>query len=244
MNLRVDDLHEYSFPYVHRHSARKCAGRQEGVVLGLMPVYAWIEILIAMKANLMADLLKMDPARIARLRDPARLKQIDPATILDHVQPLADGPIVDVGAGVGFVSLPFARLLPGRNIIACDIQAGMIELLTEDGAVEGLSNLKPKLMSGPSDLPLPDASAAMLVMLQVHHELDDAMSLLRECRRVLQPGAPLVIVDWIAGDIPGMASGGRRVAAEDIQRQVAETGLKDVTDHPVYTVHSMTVGIA
>jgi len=77
----------------------------------------------------MADLLKMDPARIARLRDPARLKQIDPATILDHVQPLADGPILDVGAGVGFVSLPFARLLPGRDIIACDIQAGMIELL-------------------------------------------------------------------------------------------------------------------
>ena len=92
---------------------------------------------------------------------------------------------------------------------------------------------------------MPDACAAMLVMLQVHHELDDAISLLRECRRVLQPGAPLVIVDWVAGDIPSMASGGRRVAAEDIQRQqVAETGLKDVTDHPVYTVHSMTVGIA
>ena len=152
MNLRVDDLHEYSFPYVHRHSARKCAGRQEGVVLRPIPVYAWIQILTAMKASLMADLLKMDPARIARLRDPARLKQIDPATILDHVQPLADGlDPVDVGAGVGFVSLPFARLLPGRDIIACDIQAGMIELLTDDGAAEGLTNLKPTLMPGPSE---------------------------------------------------------------------------------------------
>jgi SAM-dependent methyltransferase len=197
-----------------------------------------------MKASLMADLLKMDPARIARLRDPARLKQIDPATILDHVQPLADGPILDVGAGVGFVSLPFARLLPGRDIIACDIQAGMIELLTDDGAAEGLTNLKPTLMPGPSSLPVPDACAAMLVMLQVHHELDDAISLLRECHRVLQPGAPFVIVDWVAGDIPSMASGGRRVAAENIRQQVAETGFKDVTDHPVYTVHSMTVGIA
>jgi ubiquinone/menaquinone biosynthesis C-methylase UbiE len=192
----------------------------------------------------MVDLLKMDPARIARLRDPTRLKQIDPVTILDHVQPLADSPIIDVGAGVGFVSLPFARLLSGRDIIACDIQAGMIELLTEDGAAEGLANLKPKLMPGPAELPMTDASAAMLVMLQVHHELDDAMSLLRECRRVLQPGAPLVIVDWIAGDIPGMASGGRRIAAEEIRRQVTECGFRDVTDHPVYTVHSMTVGIA
>ena len=70
------------------------AGKQEGVVLGPIPVYAWDQIQTATKASLMADLLKMDPARIARLRDPARLKQIDPATILDHVQPLADGPIL------------------------------------------------------------------------------------------------------------------------------------------------------
>ncbi len=209
-----------------------------------IPVYAWERVLISSKANLVADLLKMDPARIARLRDPARLKQIDPATILDHVQPLAYGPIADVGAGVGFVSLTFARLLPAREIIACDIQAGMVELLTADAKAEGLGNLATKLMPGPADLPLADASAAMLVMLQVHHELDDSMSLLHECRRILQPGAPLVIVDWITGDIPGMASGGRRVAAEDIRQQVRGAGFNSVTDQPVYTAHSMTVGIA
>jgi precorrin-6B methylase 2 len=93
----------------------------------------------------MADILTMDPARIARLRDPARLEQIDPATILDHIQPLGDGPIVDVGAGVGFVTLPFARKMPERDVIACDIQAGMIDLLQEDAASEGLANLKPML---------------------------------------------------------------------------------------------------
>jgi hypothetical protein len=84
----------------------------------------------------------------------------------------------------------------------------------------------------------------MLIMIQVLHELDDSMSLLRECRRLYQPGAPLVIVDWIMGNIPGMASGGRRVAAEDIRQKITDAGFNNVTDQPVYTVHSMTVGIA
>jgi ubiquinone/menaquinone biosynthesis C-methylase UbiE len=192
----------------------------------------------------MADILTMDPARIARLRDPARLEQIDPATILDHIQPLGDGPIVDVGAGVGFVTLPFARKMPERDVIACDIQAGMIDLLQEDAASEGLANLKPMLMPGPADLPLADDSAAMLVMLQVHHELDEPVALLKECRRLLQPGAPIVIIDWTEEVRPGMPSGGRRVAASEIRRQLTEAGSDGVKDHPVYPIHSMTSGAA
>lgn len=192
----------------------------------------------------MADVLKMDPARIARLRDPERLEQIDPATILDHVQPLTSGPIVDVGAGVGFVSLPFARLSPGRTIIACDILEDMLELLGEAAAADGVSNLECGLMPGPATLPLADDSAAMLVMLQVHHELDAPVDLLRECCRVLQPGAPIVILDWAVIERPGMPSGGRRVPASEIRRQLSEAGFEAVTDHPVYPIHSMTSGTA
>lgn len=192
----------------------------------------------------MADVLKMDPARIARLRDPARLEQIDPATILDHVSPAASGPIVDVGAGVGFVSLPFARLLPERTIVACDVLEGMMTLLEEAAESEGLHNLECALMPGLATLPQADNSAAMLVMLQVHHELDEPVSLLRDCLRVLQPGAPIVIVDWASEDLPGMPNGGRRVAASEIRRQLSEAGFSGVTDHAVYPIHSMSVATA
>lgn len=192
----------------------------------------------------MADLLKMDPARIARLRDPARREQIDPATILDHIQPQSDGPVVDVGAGVGFVSLPFARLLTDRDVIACDIQAGMVELLQQDADAAGLETLKPLLMPGPATLPLADDSASMLVMLQVHHELDEPVSLLKECRRVLASGAPIVIIDWTHEVRPGMPSGGRRVPAADIRQHLADAGFHAIQDHPVYPIHSMTSATA
>jgi len=117
---------------------------------------------------------------------------MDPATILDHLQQLSDGPIVDVGVSCWFC---YARLLPTREIIAFDIHAGMVELLTTYAKADGLGYLATKLMPSPADLPLAGASVVMLVVLKVQHELDHSRSLLRECRRILQPISPLVIVD-------------------------------------------------
>lgn len=192
----------------------------------------------------MADNLKMDPARIARLRDPARLKAVDPELVLDVVTPLNGGPILDVGAGVGYVSLPFARRLPDVRIIAIDILPGMLSLLDEAASVEKLGNLETALMPGPTTLPVADDTGGMLIMLQVHHELDDTRGLLRDCRRALAPGAPLVIVDWKDEDLPGISKGGRRVAQAAIVRDLEESGFRDIVCHDIFPIHSMVCGIA
>ncbi len=192
----------------------------------------------------MPDLLKMDPQRIERLRDPKRLEQVNPERILEVATPAEDGAIVDVGAGVGFVSLPLARRFPERTVIGCDVLPGMLSLLTESAQEQGLSNLMTGLMSSPNELPLADGSAAMLVMLQVHHELDDAVSLLSDCRRVLCEGAPLVIVDWKDEDLPGMPSGGRRVAESIIVQDLADSGFKRINGHDLYPLHTALVAFA
>lgn len=191
----------------------------------------------------MADVLKMDPARIERLRDPARLVEADPLRILDTIKPVGDGDIVDVGAGVGFVSLPFAARLPSSRIVACDLLEGMLQLLERDAGQKGLGNLHTALMPDPVTLPLGDASASLLVMLQVHHELDDARGLLGDCRRVLMSGAPLVIVDWRDEDLPGMPAGGRRVAQSAIVEDLEASGFNHVSVHDVFRLHAMVVGI-
>lgn len=190
----------------------------------------------------MADLLKMDPARIARLRDPARLEELDPLRILEAATPQEEGTLVDVGSGVGFVTLPLAERLPQRDVVACDVLEGMLEALAQDAAGRGLGNVTTAPMTSHTALPLPDASAAMLVMLQVHHELDDAVSLLTDCRRVLRPRAPLVIVDWRDEDLPGMPAGGRRVARARIEQDLAQAGFAHVENHDLYRLHVTLVG--
>lgn len=192
----------------------------------------------------MADDWSISPERIARLRNEARLEQVDPARILEAATPLGDGPIVDVGAGVGYVTLPFAARFPDRRIVAVDILAPMLELLAEDARERGLGNVETAVMETPTALPLPSGQASMLTMLQVHHELEDAQGLMQECKRVLAPGAPIVIVDWKDEDLPGMPQGGRRVSVQQIMRDLEVGGFHAVASKDIYPIHSTVVGRA
>ena len=69
----------------------------------------------------MADLLGMDPGRIERLRSTDRLAYFDPAKIWPILAPSANCTLVDIGAGVGFLTLPFAKSYPGAKVYGCDI---------------------------------------------------------------------------------------------------------------------------
>ena len=57
----------------------------------------------------MNDTSGMDPARIQRLNDPARLEQVDPNQIFQVLERFSGHTIADIGTGTGYVALP---LLP------------------------------------------------------------------------------------------------------------------------------------
>ena len=119
----------------------------------------------------MADRLGLDPARIERLRSPERLEYFDPDRIWDVLNPAPDCTLIDIGAGVGFIALPFARRYPAAKVHGCDILDGMIDLLREDAAAQGLGNVEGIVMT-PNAVDLPDGVADVVVMAQLHHELD------------------------------------------------------------------------
>src|SRR5210317_1704724 len=106
----------------------------------------------------MTDKLGMDPARIERLRSPERLEYFDPDRIWDVLDPAPDCTLIDIGTGVGFVALPFARRYPVAKVYGCDILDGMVDLLREDAAAQGLGNVEGIVMA-PNAIDLPDGVA-------------------------------------------------------------------------------------
>lgn len=191
----------------------------------------------------MADLLGMDPARIGRLRSPDRLAYFDPAKIWDVLRPGPDCTLVDIGAGVGYITLPFAKAYPGATAHGCDILEGMVGLLAQDAADQGLDNLHVVLMQ-PSAVPLPDNCADFIVMAQLHHELDAPEPLMAECRRLLKPGGTVAIVDWKDEENGRSPAKGRRVPEATIRAHLTGAGFTDLESHDIYEFHAFITATA
>ncbi|MDA1099222.1 MAG: class I SAM-dependent methyltransferase [Proteobacteria bacterium] len=192
---------------------------------------------------MMADLLGMDPDRIGRLRSPERLAYFDPARIWEVLRPAPDCTLIDIGAGVGFITLPFAKAYPGAKVYGCDILEGMVGLLAEDAAAQGLDNLAASLMR-PNAIDLPDGCADIVIMAQVHHELDAPEPLMAECHRLLAPGGTVAIVDWKDEENGKSPAKGRRVPEATIRAHLTGAGFRDLDSHEIYEFHAFITGQA
>jgi ubiquinone/menaquinone biosynthesis C-methylase UbiE len=191
----------------------------------------------------MADLLGMDPARIERLRSPERLEYFHPDEIWKVLQPAPDCTLIDIGAGVGFLTLPFAERFTQSRVYGCDILEGMVSLLREAAGNQRLGNLESLLM-GPNTIDLPDNTADFIVMGQLHHELDEPESLMAECKRLLKPGGIVVIADWADADNGKSPPAGRRVPIARMREELLGAGFTDIQTHDVYVYHTLMTGVA
>ena len=191
----------------------------------------------------MVDRLGMDPARIERLRNPERLEYFHSDRIWEVLNPAPDCVLIDIGAGVGFLTLPFAERYPLAKAYGCDILAGMVALLREDATERGFENLQAVLME-PNAVDLPDDTADFVVMGQLHHELDEPEPLLAECKRLLKPGGTVAIVDWADAENGKSPPPGRRVPVADMRAQLEGAGFTGIETHDVYEYHTFMTGTA
>jgi SAM-dependent methyltransferase len=191
----------------------------------------------------MVDTLGMDPARIERLRSPERLEYFHPDRIWEVLKPEPQCTLIDIGAGVGFLTLPFAERFPQAKAYGCDILEGMVGLLREDAANRGLGNITTVLMA-PNAIDLPDDSADFIVMGQLHHELDAPEPLMVECNRLLKPGGVVAIIDWADADNGKSPPVGRRVPVARMQGQLEDAGFSHIETHDVYDYHTFMTGKA
>jgi SAM-dependent methyltransferase len=191
----------------------------------------------------MVDTMGMDPARIERLRSADRLEYFHPDRIWEILKPTADCTLVDIGAGVGFLTLPFAAQFPNATAYGCDILEGMVGLLRQDATDRKFENLKTILMT-PNAVALPDDTADFIVMGQLHHELDAPDPLMVECKRLLKPGGIVAIIDWADADNGKSPPVGRRVPVAQMRTQLENAGFTGIKTHDVYEYHTFMTGHA
>ena len=189
----------------------------------------------------MSESRKFDPNKLAKLNDPKRLKILNPEVIWTKAD-LRDGEVViDIGAGTGFFALPFSKKLKAGKVYACDTSDVMIEWMKNNLPVESQGIIIPLKMAE-SSVPLHDSIANLVYMINLHHELEDPVIILKESFRILRDGGKLIIIDWKKEETPEGPPLAIRVTEETIESQMLACGFTNIKKHSVLPYHNFLIG--
>lgn len=169
---------------------------------------------------------RFDPAKMDRLLDPARREWMDPDRVLSYIQPEQCEAVADLGCGPGFFTLEIARRLPeGGVVYGVDVSEEMLERLQERAQAAGLANVRPILAEEDDEYPIHSATCDAALMVNVYHECDPASNLLHEIRRLLRPGARLLLADWKPEPTPIGPPAEERVDPSDVIEEFTASGF-------------------
>ncbi|MBN2279676.1 MAG: class I SAM-dependent methyltransferase [Candidatus Marinimicrobia bacterium] len=167
-----------------------------------------------------------DPNKLNKLNNTHRLKEIPPEFIWKNLNLKNPKILVDIGAGTGFITKEFIKLLGDGKIYAFDISNIMVEWMKNNLCNE-YPNIYPKVIFNDS-LPMKDKIADLVYMITLHHEIENHEKLLKESHRVLKVGGKIFIVDWKKKETTGGPPISIRFQEEVVAEQLAEAGFQNI----------------
>lgn len=160
---------------------------------------------------------------------PAALRNREPiAEVLRHWLP-GRGLVLEVASGTGEHAVHFARAFPGLDWQPSDADPTALDSIAAWRAASALPNLRPPLTLDAAAPSWPiDQADALLNINMVHiSPWASALGLLDGARRLLRPGAPLILYGpWLRSDVEAAPS--NLAFDADLRQRDAEWGLRDV----------------
>lgn len=166
---------------------------------------------------------KFNIKKLEKLNNPHRTNMIDLEKIVENLKLRDNSLLVDIGAGTGVFSEKLLELIPKSNCYALDISREMIDWINLNRTPRLHGRLKASVMEE-SSIPLKENLADVVFMITVHHELDDAIVLLKDARRVLNEDGKILICDWKEG------SHKHFVKKDKIVNDLKEAGFEDIQE--------------
>jgi 2-polyprenyl-3-methyl-5-hydroxy-6-metoxy-1,4-benzoquinol methylase len=105
---------------------------------------------------------------------------------------------IDIGCGMGFFSLPLARMVGDSGRVVCvDVQQKMLSTLGRRARRRGLSDIIDCRLATQEDLGIGDLVGTADVVLAVHvlHETAFPRRFLNHCYEALRPGGKMLVIE-------------------------------------------------
>ena len=133
-----------------------------------------------------------------------RILENPEAMLRPHVRPGMT--VLEPGCGMGFFSLPLARLVGAEGRVVCvDLQQRMIDGLRRRARKAGVLDRVETAVCSSHDLGIGEWAGRIDLALVIHvvHEVPDADRFLRQIHAALRPGGTLVIIEPKGHVTPG-----------------------------------------
>lgn len=161
---------------------------------------------------------KFDPKKLEKLNNKERLKDIPPEFIRKVVGIKNVKTLVDIGAGTGLFSVALLNEFKCKNVYACDLSDLMIDWMKEN-----IVSKYPEIIPIKSDevsVPVPDNIGDLVIMINLHHELDNPELILKDAHRVLKKSGKILIIDWKKVEMDEGPPVNIRVSPQDVKQQL------------------------
>lgn len=164
-----------------------------------------------------------NPKKLNKLNNPVRLEEIPPQLIWEKLQLKNPKVLVDIGAGTGFFSKEFIKFTDNGKVYACDISDVMLDWMKVNVCPQ-FSNIIPlKINNG--IIPLDEGIADLVFMINLHHEIDDHESLLKQCYGLLNESGKILIIDWKKEQMEQGPPIEIRFSKEAVKNQLSDSGF-------------------
>lgn len=160
------------------------------------------------------------------LEREGREEEARPELVLQAMDLKPGQTVADIGAGTGYFSRRIARVVgPSGKVYANDIQSGMLEILKERTAEEGLANVVP-ILGTETDPKLP-GKADRILLVDVYHEFQKPEEMLARIRESLAPGGMVILIEHrLEGDTAAHIREGHKMSVEQVLAEWIPAGFE------------------
>ena len=127
-----------------------------------------------------------------------------------------DDIVADIGCGIGYFTFPAANIVNKKNkVYALDISNEMLDDIKNKMNEKNVRNITCK-KTEEYDLKLEDKSVTYVIMVNVLHEIEDKIKMLKEIHRILKSGGKIAIIDFEKKETEEGPPVGHRIAKEEL----------------------------
>lgn len=163
---------------------------------------------------------------------PSRETTEFPDRVIDALRLADTMRVADVGAGTGYFTFRLAPRLQHGQVFAVDIDPAMLADLTRRRDSLGVTNVS-VVRGTVSDPGLDAASVDVALVVDSYHEFSDPEAMGRALVRALRPGGRLVLVEYRAEDPTLAVEPIHRMSADQMRKEMAALGLRQVASYDV-----------